>query len=101
MRKVSDIAAKAIELIEKHGKKLQAENLTGYAESLETENFMIVYTTPFSGAEVFPGEKMYMIDIWHDGKKVLSECYLNLEELKVLGKSKRAAWVEDFFDLVI
>jgi hypothetical protein len=99
MRKVRDIAVRAIELIEKYGTRLEADNLSGYAESLETEKFIIVYTTPFSGAEVFPGEKMYMIDIWHTGKKVLREHFHNLEEMRDKGKSKKAAWVEELFVL--
>jgi hypothetical protein len=99
MRKESAIAARAIELIEKHGTRLETDNLPGFAELLETENFTIIYTTPFSGAEVFPGEKMYMIDIWHEGKKVFGEHFLSLEEMIGKGKSKRASWVEEFFEL--
>ena len=99
MRKVMDIAVRAIELIEKYGTRLEADNLSGYAESLETEKFMIVYTTPFSGAEILPGEKVYMVDIWHEGKKVLGEYFQNLEEMKGKGKSQKASWVEEFFKL--
>jgi hypothetical protein len=101
MRKVSKIAIRAIELIEKYGTRLEADNLLGFAEVLETESFLIVYTTPFSGAEVFLGEKMYMVDIWHEGKKVLGECFRNLEDMRDKGKSKRAAWVEELFELAI
>ncbi|MCG9732339.1 hypothetical protein L1D44_21395 [Shewanella sp. Isolate13] len=99
MRKISDIAVRAIELIEKYGKRLEVDNLPGFAESLETESFTIIYTTPFSGAEVYPGEKMYMIDIWHEGQKVLGECFQNIEEIRGKDKSKRTAWVEEFFEL--
>lgn len=99
MRKISDIAVRSIELIEKYGTRLEVDNLPGFVESLETESFMIVYTTPFSGAEVYPGEKMYIIDIWHEGKKVLGECFRNLEEIRGKGKSKRTAWVEELFEL--
>jgi hypothetical protein len=98
LTKVSDIAVRAIELFEKYGTRFEDNNLSGYAESLETEKFMIVYTTPFSGAEVFPGEKMYMVDIWHEGKNVLGEYFRNFEEMRGKGKSKRASRVEEFFE---
>ncbi len=101
MKRISEIATKAIDLIEQHGEKFKAEGLPGHAQSLEVENFKIIYTTPFSGAEVYPGQRTYMIDIWYNGQKVLSECYQNYEGLKALGKSKRAAWVEDFFELTM
>lgn len=95
--KTGDIASKAIELLEKHGKLFKPDGIPGQVQSVRIENFNVVYTTPFSGVEIFPGQKMYTVDIWYNDKKVFSEYAPSLADIKSLNKSKRSAWVEEFF----
>lgn len=96
---VYEIVKKALELIKRYGNRTEVENLSGFAESFKLKNFVVVYTTPFSGAEVLPNQKKYMLDIWYKDKKVLSEYYSNIEELELSGHSKRVSWATEFLEL--
>ncbi|TPH18089.1 hypothetical protein [Litorilituus lipolyticus] len=92
MIKVTDLVLKSIELIERYGELISVENLPGQAQSLERDDFLIVYTTPFSGAEVLPGELSYIVDVWFKNKKVFSEYFKSHEELHGGERKKRAEW---------
>ncbi|WP_338518455.1 hypothetical protein [Alteromonas gracilis] len=100
MRTKYDIILKVIELVEKNGQPLKVDNLPGLAHQASIGDFSMIYTTPFSGAEVYPGQRAYMIDIWYRGKKVFSEHYRDINNVKVKGSKKRAEWVEPFFELL-
>lgn len=59
----------------------------------EAETLCIVYTTPFSGAAPYPGESVYMIDIWHQSKKQFSIVYQRMEEVAASKKRPKGEWV--------
>jgi len=99
MIKVRDLGLKAIELIELYGENLVVENMPGYAQTMERGDFLIVYTTPFSGVESLPGDRSYMIDIWYKNKKVFSEYFKSLEDLYNCNRSKRAEWTKHLLSL--
>lgn len=90
-----EIIEKSIRLVDKRGALLKPENVSGHVQKAELESFIILYTTPFSGAELLPGQLFYGIDIWHHNKKVFSVYFDDLSDEKLLG-SKRQAWVKEF-----
>ncbi|UJX26441.1 hypothetical protein L3Q70_04610 [Pseudoalteromonas sp. CF6-2] len=99
MTKVRDLGLKAIELIELYGENLVVDNMPGFAQTMERGDFLIVYTTPFSGAESLPGQRSYMIDIWYKDKKVFSEYFESLEDLYNCHRSKRSEWTKHLLSL--
>lgn len=99
MIKVSDLVLKAIELIELYGEMLSVENMPGHAQSMQRGAFIIVYTTPFSGVEVLPGKRSYMIDIWYKEKKVFSECFKSLDDLRNCNRVKKSEWAKRLLSL--
>lgn len=95
--KTGEIVGRAISLTEKHGKLLKVEGLSGHVQSFEISKFKIVYTTPSSGAELYPDVKMYMLDIWYERQKVLSEFGPTPGKIKSLSSTKVGKWVEELF----
>ena len=99
MIKVRDLGLKAIELIELYGEELSSENMPGFVQTMQRNDFMIVYTTPFSGVEVLPGKRRYMIDIWYKNKKVFSEYFKSLDDLYKCNRAKRSEWAKQLLSL--
>lgn len=85
------IAEHAIALITKYGEPFQVGTFPGFAQEAKVGEFSLAYTTPFSGFEVYPGEKMYMVDIWID-RKVFSCVYKTLDELSST-RARKGAWL--------
>lgn len=92
---IESIVHHAIKLVESRGSDLKVKNLPGKVQKYEEGDFSIIYMTPFSGAEILPGEVMYGVDIWKNHKKVFSIFFKTFED-ECLQKYKRAAWVHDF-----
>jgi hypothetical protein len=65
-----EIVHAVIELTTNKGYKFKVKNLSGFAEAFKKEVLSMVYTTPFSGAELFPGQTAYIVDSWYKHKKV-------------------------------
>jgi hypothetical protein len=92
------VAKKAITLIEKYGHEEMIKGLTGKSQVADIGEFGIVYATPFSGAEVFPGVKNYIVSIWYKGKKVFNcdyKCMDELDSQKPINKD----WATEFIAL--
>ena len=89
----------AIYLCTEKGKALQLEGAPGIVMQYDSADFSVLYTTPFSGVEVYPGMKRYIIDIWYKNKKVFNHDFSSLDDIED-GKSKRAEWVYTFMEIV-
>lgn len=89
------VVEKAVQLCTSQGEKYTVENLPGFVQRFEKGSFSILYTTPFSGAEFYPGHQCYGIDIWYNQKKVLSETFMEFEDF---GPKQhiRAEWAKEY-----
>lgn len=86
-----EIVEKAVELALKG--VLITPNNCNQMQLFENDKLTIVYSTPFSRAEVLPGHPTYMVSIWFGGKKVFSADYLTINDLG--GKRKQLKpWIE-------
>lgn len=96
--KLKAVIEHAIFLANTKGEDIKVNNLPGKATYYECGKFSLIYTTPFSGAEIYPGQLSYIMDIWVDHKKVFTHCYSDLESISSK-KTKRASWVAEFMNL--
>ena len=88
-----EIVEKAIDLAQKKGSRLESDNFSGFAQLFESKQINVIYTTPFSGAEVLPGERSYIVDIWYQRKKVYSLYYSHFDEVLKSKKRPKGEWV--------
>ncbi|MEP1446351.1 MAG: hypothetical protein ABJK37_09605 [Paraglaciecola sp.] len=93
------IVQKVIELTTKKGSPLKSKNLSGFAQAFDKDDLSIVYTTPFSGAEILPGQKAYIIDIWYQHKKVYNTDFQSLDELSGCRRRPKGVWLDKFMEL--
>lgn len=93
------IVQAAISLTEERGMRIEVKNLGGFVQNFDFEDLSIIYTTPFSGAEIYPGEKAYMVDIWHQRKKLYSVYFKNVDELTDCKKRPKGEWVNKLLTL--
>lgn len=91
------IVETAINLISAKGSDFHPEGLPGKIQKYENDNFMVLYTTPFSGLEFLPGKKGYCIDIWCNNKKVLNCVFDEFES--ITGNKRVNDWIEAFLRL--
>ena len=89
----------SIHLAQNKGARMDVANLNGFVERFENDEFEIIYVTPFSGAEIYPGQKAYMIDIWQHRKKVFSIYYSRFDDLVGTKKRPRGEWVNKLMAL--
>ena len=87
------IVEKAIDLAQKKGSPLKSPHFSGFAQQFEGKQISVIYTTPFSGAEVLPGELSYIVDIWYKRKKVYSFYYKHFDEVLKSKKRPKGEWV--------
>ncbi|WP_372742554.1 hypothetical protein [Neptunomonas sp.] len=76
---------KAIALAER-GEFIKPEKCNT-VQFFKNDELDIIYSTPFSGAEIYPGQPTYTVGIWFGGKKVIEIDYLSFRELE--GKRKQ------------
>lgn len=93
------IVQKVIELTTKKGYRLKDKNLNGFAQAFDKDELSIVYTTPFSGAEILPGQKAYLVDIWYQHKKVYSLDFQNIEALSGCHRRPKGLWLDKIMEL--
>lgn len=99
MNITQQIVTISIHLTQNRGTRLSIKNLNGFVEIFNDGELEVMYSIPFSGAEVYPGQKPYMVDIWHNRKKVFSIYYSNFGELNSSEKSPRGDWIDKLIAL--
>ena len=95
-QKISQVIAISIKLVDMKSKKIKLPNLPGELQEVEVGDFRIAYATPFSGAEVMPGQKNYMLAIWHANKKVFSADWSPVDEDNPNVSCKKWDWFDQF-----
>jgi hypothetical protein len=93
------IVQTAIELNAKKGYPWKDKNLSGFAQAFAKDELNIVYTTPFSGAEILPGQKAYIVDIWYQHKKVYNIDIQNIDELSGCRRRPKGVWLDKLMAL--
>jgi hypothetical protein len=93
------IVSASIRLTQEKGHPLVFENLSGFAQEFDCGDLSIVYTTPFSGAEIFPGQKAYIVDIWYKKKKVYSIYFKKFDDLSDSKMKPKGEWIEHLMTL--
>jgi hypothetical protein len=93
------IVQTAIELIAKKGYPWKDKNLSGFAQAFDKDELSIVYTTPFSGAEILPGQRAYIVDIWYKHKKVYNIDFQNINESSGCRIRPKGLWLNKLMEL--
>ncbi len=93
------IIEKAVSLSNMYGCLENIEGLSGQVCVTKLDDIGIVYSSPFSGAEVFPGVKCYMVSIWKSNKKIFNCDYKRLADLDGVSPTNKK-WVKDFMQLI-
>jgi hypothetical protein len=93
------IVQTAIELNAKKGYPWKDKNLSGFAQAFAKDELNIVYTTPFSGAEILPGQKAYMVDFWYQQMKVYNIDFQNINESCGCRIRPKALWLDKLMEL--
>jgi hypothetical protein len=93
------IVQKVIELITKKGYPLKDKNLNGFAQAFDKNELSIVYTTPFSGAEILTGHRAYTVDIWYKHKKVYNIGFQDIDELSGCRRRPKGVWLAKLMEL--
>jgi hypothetical protein len=94
-----EIVQTAIELTAKKGHPWKDKNLSGFAQAFDKDELSIVYTTPFSGAEILPGQRAYIVDIWYKHKKVYNIDFQNIDELSGCRRRPKGVWLDKLMAL--
>ncbi|WP_158768821.1 hypothetical protein [Paraglaciecola sp. L1A13] len=93
------IVQKVIELTTKKGYPLKDKNLNGFAQAFAKDELNIVYTARFSGAEILPGHRAYIVDIWYKHKKVYNIDFQDIDELSGCGRRPKGVWLDKLMEL--
>jgi len=75
------IVEKIVELSDKYRKLESIQGMPGHAQVTEINDFKITYISPFSGVEVLPGIKHYIVSIWTKNKKIFNCDYKGLDDI--------------------
>jgi hypothetical protein len=91
------LVSAAVEHVERSGTEQVFQGLAGPVGYMATDSLKILYRTPKAMAH---GESNYGIDIWYEGKKVLSICWnSNLYKDYEVVSLKRGPWIPAVLDL--
>ena len=95
---LKSIIEHAIHLVSDFGEEVKLDGAPGKLLQYDSDGFSVLYTTPFSGRESFPGKKEYCVDIWLNNKKVLNHGFTSLEAISET-RTKRSQWAVDFLTI--
>lgn len=95
---VKTIVEHAILLANTKGKKMTGLNVPGHVTEYTNGSYSLIYTTPFSGFEVLPGQTSYIVDIWFDNKKIFTHYFSSFDSIPI-NKTKRQPWADEFLSL--
>ena len=94
-----EIVQAVIKLTTMKGYPWKDKNLSGFVQAFDKDELGIVYTTPFSGAEIYPGQLAYIVDIWYQHKKVYNIAFQNIDELSDCRKRPKGVWLDQLMAL--